>query len=320
MTTGLVSEQAMSYFYLKLGKENSLLEYCLKNGPRVPRGIAFFGPKRWKDLYESPDRDPQFRAYVEVGAPERRDQTVIVVSAWGWMWFYQPAGVVEDGDPDPARFGTDDPPKYLPLRPAVRRDGWEFGHEPAISLAKVPAVLAGLRASRHLSSGTFRPISQPGNKAAIEWVLHGGILPATAVALERDGLTGLLRCLGSVELETLIAKLLEEAGLFVPAYRGGCVPDIDLFAHNDGDTPVNAGGITVKPHSACSIQVKAVSDRAHVKGSEDFRVCLAPANQELTFGVPWFAERLATAPKSRTWLRRSLHWLPPAIVDAHLPP
>ena len=69
----------------------------------------------------------------------------------------------------------------------------------------------------------------------------------------------LLECLGSVELETLVAKVFEAAGCFVPAYRGGCIQDLDLFAHNYRAVDIELDGLVVPAGERISIQVKGTS-------------------------------------------------------------
>jgi hypothetical protein len=62
--------------------------------------------------------------------------------------------------------------------------------------------------------------------------------------------------LSSVQFETLIAKLFEEQGCFVPAYRGGATQGIDIIAFNDSENEITVGHIGVPPGSPISIQVK----------------------------------------------------------------
>lgn len=315
---GLPVDTTARYFFLKLGKQNILLDQCLRSDRTNPYAVVFYGRGSWADILGSNECDQQFRDYVDVGAKAASARTTIVVSGWGHMWFYHPAGPVEDGAADPIKYHTEDPPKILRLRPAVRARPWDSVDEPVVNLANVPAVLAGLRASRHLSSGTFRPITQPGNVAALETVLFGHLESGTFAKLIGNGLAGLLRCLGSIELETLVARLLEESGLFVPAFHGGTIPDIDVFVRNDTASDIDVGGVRFPSGTRNGIQVKGVSDRTHTKGAEDFRICLAPQSNGPILGVPWFADCLRVLPKTRGWLRRSLNWLPPEIVDAHL--
>lgn len=96
-----------------------------------------------------------------------------------------------------------------------------------VLVTDVPLVLAGIGANRNYSSGTFREISGNGNILAIKSILGQPVAyPANPSVLN------IIECLSSVELETLVAKLFEEAGCFVPAYLGGTMQGADLFIRN----------------------------------------------------------------------------------------
>jgi hypothetical protein len=69
----------------------------------------------------------------------------------------------------------------------------------------------------------LEPIKHYGNCKALNFMLTG-------ITPEVDSFEHYLRCLSSMEFETLIAKIFEEQGYFVPAYRGGTLRRYDLFA------------------------------------------------------------------------------------------
>jgi len=91
-----------------------------------------------------------------------------------------------------------------------------------IEIKYVPLVLSTIKSNKYLGRGTFKKIdpkngkSYFGNIMAIEYLLYGKKL---LVKTFED----YLFCLSSLEFETLIAKIFEENGYFVPAYKGGYI-------------------------------------------------------------------------------------------------
>lgn len=59
-----------------------------------------------------------------------------------------------------------------------------------------------------------------------------------------------------LSLETLVARLFEAKGCFVPAHHGGMMKDIDLFAHNDTSKPIRVGPLKIPASRSVSIQIK----------------------------------------------------------------
>jgi hypothetical protein len=129
------------------------------------------------------------------------DGKIIVVAHEGDVWLLRPSGKVEFVK---STVGYKEEGGFVKLLPVeiLKR----------VSLADVPHVLASIGANRYYSSGCSREISGIGNIRAIQSVLGLEIARPTV-----PGLQAVLECLSSVELETLVARLFEEAGLFVPA-------------------------------------------------------------------------------------------------------
>ena len=68
-----------------------------------------------------------------------------------------------------------------------------------------------------------------GNIKALEYILHD-----KKEKVSVDSFAEYMECLSPIEFETLIAKLKEEEGYFVPAYKGGMLKDYDLICKKDG--------------------------------------------------------------------------------------
>lgn len=109
-----------------------------------------------------------------------------------------------------------------------------------IKVVECPLVLATIKSNTRLTMGTFKSIEDPnnseshmnsyfGNIKALKYILNG---KKEKVAV--DSFAEYMECLSPIEFETLIAKLKEEEGYFVPAYKGGMLKDYDLICKKDG--------------------------------------------------------------------------------------
>jgi hypothetical protein len=287
----------MQCYYLKIGKGNSLAADWLsgKNPLNRPAAVIFFGPRPIKDLLDN----RQVKNFYVSSLPEERDNTTMVTIGGGKAWFLKPDGeIVERDPPANATQSLDSLWKMMPVEVISKQE-----------LSKIPSVLAGINANAYLSRGTYRKITNWGNLKAICCSLQKP-LPDEHLHRENCNALRLFECLSSVELETLVAKIFEGAGCFVPAYRGGYVRDIDLFAHNDTNEDIDMDGLTIPAQQGLSIQVK---------GRTRLKECPEEVNCLIGFGVPqvpncfdeeWILSQVKRFPKVNSWLSRSLDWLP----------
>jgi len=286
----------MQWYYMKIGKGNKLANKWLSgdnplNGPAVP---IFFGRCSIADLGAG-KCGPQEKDFYESSLPENRNARVIIVIFGGFIWFLRPGGELKEHDPG-----------------AESRDTWKMMPvdfiRPKLRLADVPPVLAGINANAFLSRGTFRKITNWGNIKAIECAL-GHPLPQEHLAQKECTASRLLECLSSVELETLVAKLFEAAGCFVPAYRGGCIKDVDLFVHNDSGKVIELGRLVIdsKP---LSVQVKGKHPLNKCPSEVDCLISFKNPNQANCYDGDWLLSQVKGFPTVFNWLKRSLSWLP----------
>ena len=109
-----------------------------------------------------------------------------------------------------------------------------------IKVVECPLVLATIKSNTRLTMGTFKSIEDPnnseshmnsyfGNIKALKYILNG---KKEKIAV--DSFAEYMECLSPIEFETLNAKLKEEEGYFVPAYKGGMLKDYDLICKKDG--------------------------------------------------------------------------------------
>jgi len=104
-------------------------------------------------------------------------------------------------------------------------------------------------------------------------------------------------CLSSIEFETLIAKIFEEQGYFVPAYKGGSLENIDLVCEKDGEKK--------------SIQIKLQMEEEHYDEDIDLYYCIInnaiPTDNIKNCEI--IKEELKNCPNTKYWLNRTLDWV-----------
>ena len=180
-----------------------------------------------------------------------------------------------------------------------------------IPISYVPAILASIGANRYYSSGTFREISDAGNIRAIQAALGQTINTPTDSSIIHA-----IECLSSVEFETLVAKIFEEAGFFVPAYRGGTLPGADLFAYNKSATAISIGHLSIDAGARRSIQVKLRANANLPPPGIDYLVACNVQESLNVLGAEWLESALRQSPKAKAWLIASLDWVPPTYIEA----
>jgi len=290
----------MDYFYLKIGTGNALARDWLdgKNPLKRPAAPIYFDNLGLAD-YKAGKGGKEPRSFWERGKPEYYEKTRMVVVHEGEIWILKPDGEIVFLQSELDGAGNPHTPKVMPVKKML----------PLPKLAKdVPPVLTSITANQYLTRGTFRQISDWGNYKAIDCVV-GGPYKGEHWDLKKQGPAQLLECLGSIELETLVARLLEAYGCFVPAYRGGLMKDIDLFAYNDGDQDVGIGSLKVPRKQRVSLQIKRWSNGMTKPASADYLVGLDVKGED-AFNADWILDRIKECPSVVTWLQRSLNWLP----------
>jgi hypothetical protein len=173
-----------------------------------------------------------------------------------------------------------------------------------------------MKVNQAFSRNTFTEINKDGvgrykgNIAAIKAVLGES---------DDDFTVDPLDCLSAVEFETLVAKLYEAKGRFVPAYRGGVMKDVDLYVYSDRvdvSDGINVESVQLKLSAANSAESLAKwleSDTQNVLISLDTIVpdALISAHAEGRFiGRKDIRNWINSSPVVKAWLDRSLDWLP----------
>lgn len=241
------------------------------------------------------------KRFCEIGKnPGCWDETLIVTIDDGQVWIYKPSGTIEERSDESY---PDDLVKSFPITLLKK-----------LPIRDVPIILASMKSNPNFAQSTFQDIpSVPdgkyaGNVAAIRHLLGSGL--AEGYNLSR------IDCLSSIEFETLVAKLLEEAGLFVPAYKGGFMKDVDLMASNDGREEIAVGEFRIPGGGTKTIQVKLRADNAvEARGNADYLVTGSDCSEDFCFGRVWLSDQLAKYPHTNAWFHRSTKWADDHIVN-----
>lgn len=237
------------YFYSKLGQANTLADRCLNGDTPIGRPAVpiFFDLKA--------DSREQFEA--EGSAKEQGknffwcadhpNQALIVALHEAKLHVLRPVADVEfwKCSEEFGYAGIGDYVKFLPVESSGQ-----------FSFSEIPLILSSMSASAYYYMGTFREIADLGNVRALQ-CLMGYEPPPTLTAQD------LMSCLSSIELETLTAKIFEEAGCFVPAYMGGVLKDVDIIVRNTSSDVVCLFDLEIAPHQGISIQVKRSTNATH---------------------------------------------------------
>ena len=257
----------MKYYNLniKYGSKNQKYleshgQKWLENKGRAP---IFFGDSTiaeiLSDNFKFKGRSlSEAKQFCEIGLdPNRWNETRIITIDEGYVWIYKPNGkIVENKNWG----GYNDNVKSFQVEILAKKQ-----------VKEVPLILASMKSNQAFSRSTFAKITERkyiGNILAIEYLSENIIkVPDWFSRLD---------CLSSLELETLVAKIFEAHGCFVPAYKGGYMKDIDLIAKNYTEKEIVIDGLSVPAKSTKSIQVKLrFKESLHTKqNSADYNVSL----------------------------------------------
>ena len=287
-------ELKLRFFYAKIGKGNSLASRYLCKDNEFQKEVVPIefncSPSNKHDFLKDGGAKEQGVNFFWCG--ENCQYARIVVIYNSELYILQPKGDVEFHE---IKSSSSPNVEYLKVLPVVITESYP--------IALVPAVLASLTANAYYYTGTFREIKDPGNFIALCALLR------ISVGDSYDACAQILfSCLSSVQLETLIAKLCEEKGCFVPAYRGGTTKDVDIFAYNDSSNAIDVGMMRIKPNSGISIQIKLRTVFPSAPVGVDYLITTVNSSD-------WLIKLINESPLTKRWLCRSLNWLDPAFIQ-----
>lgn len=178
-----------------------------------------------------------------------------------------------------------------------------------IKVVECPLVLATIKSNTRLTMGTFKSIEDPnnpdshmnsyyGNIKALEYILHD-----KKEKVSVDSFAEYMECLSPIEFETLIAKLKEEEGYFVPAYKGGMLKDYDLICKKDNQQE----NIQIKLNLS-----KDTYNKYKKKGLIIYCVSKSEKIVEPTVTIyDWqdIEKLINKSPNTKKWLSQTLDWV-----------
>lgn len=316
---GIEYEKLDRFFYHKIDRGNSAAERWLSDQSPIgkPAVVIFYGQITLEQIRNQQTiegvSESQLRQcvnFVETGFPDNRDKRCILVVGKK-IWFLKPIGMAEERKPDDTEENSRDSlRKLIPVK-IVRE----------LELHDAPHILAGIGSNNYLVRGTYREIEDPRNRGNLK-----AIYSILGIQWKQDWLNqaspaSLFECLGSTQLETLVAKIFEEHDCFVPAYRGGSLKGVDIFAY--ADTPKELDGMRIDSEGV-QIQVKGHGDWANPKN------LAIPANvwfagygyktshPDRCLNEDWLIRQTRELQRVQSWLRRSLNWVPPEFLAKFL--
>jgi len=324
-------EKTMKFYYFKNGKGNVLAKKLLGDHEEYqnPVQAIFFGKCTISDLKaERKDIDKQAINFYKWSKNKLGDDVYSVIVSDGKYWITKPRGVINDkelGKEFKKRTGyriknnknnedavKDDAPVKI-AEVEIVSDGF---------LKDVPTILSNIGANLNLVRGTFREIKEGniGNLLALDEIMRKEGIDSKR-EYDKTILTA-LRCLGANELETLIAKIFEESGLFVPSYVGGFMKDIDLFVYNDNEKPVKVGDIEFEGNAGKTVQIKSYLGHNNTKVPEPVDIYFQlngkykPINShKFRLNYKWIEQVLPELNNTRNWLKRLLNWIPKDLLE-----
>ena len=187
-------------------------------------------------------------------------------------------------------------------------------------IEEAPYILATMKTNQAFSRNTFRIINEKkyeGNIAAIK----------SLIGELNDFKIDPLKTLSSVQLETLVVKIFEKNGAFIPAWRGGTLKDIDIIAKFEGNIPDN---LLIKKiqEKNINIQVKIkLNDENNVKDLEEFLIrqsnnFLITGDDEPIYKLKdyaedkqyltskWIKKQIYSYDEIKKWYEKCIEWLP----------
>jgi hypothetical protein len=185
----------------------------------------------------------------------------------------------------------------------------------------VPYILESMKTNQAFSRNTFTMIDEKkygGNIAAIKYLI--GEL--------NDFKIDPLKTLSSVQLETLVAKIFEKNGAFIPAWRGGTLKDIDIIAKFDGNIPDNLLIKKIQEKDKdINIQVKIkLNDENNVNDLKKFlkkpNTFLITGDDEPIYKLKdyaedkqyltskWIKKQIYSYDEIKKWYEKCIEWLP----------
>lgn len=306
----------MKYYYLQIkeGRDDNYFD-CVDKWISQNNFAAIFSLNNIEDfLSDMKDLSKDCQRFVKTFHDDKEESLIVSIGAkyldnkkQDFIYIYKKEGPLKNLKGPSAKYKVD------PLHYNNNPDdviGFQIHLLYEQPIVKVPLVLATIKSNQNLSRGTFKELwkkpakddknstfnSYFGNRKAIDYLVE-----KRKVAVEN--FEQYLECLSSIEFETLIAKLKEEQGFFVPAYKGGSFKDYDILCK--------------KGNKEEYIQVKLNLSKDIFKNYQDIKdlnIYCVHSEVDKTlypniFDYQNIQKLLVDCPNTKKWLERSLDWV-----------
>lgn len=334
----------MEYYYIKLGRANSLLPYWLQlDDKKNPYGspyvcIYFYNIPideyrkvdslesfdKLKKKYDLPKKamnynqsyKHQIKPFIEKG--KNKDMRFITIDH-GIIYILEPIGEAEDLlDNLTEQFHND-----LEKMREVLKDEYD-GITKSIAKvrqvkiikqinANVPHILLTLSTVRYYNSGTFRRINPEKNIGVYRAL--GIITGDEEPSIKKLGFDDILELLSPHQFETLIFLIILNKNLYSPAWRAGSLPGIDIIGINYSDSPIFLGSNPsiefvpyTFPYTEVKFQLKRKRRQKHFEEA-DYTIAISSYKKDpKVLGADWLYSVIQKQEKTIEWLEHSLHW------------
>ncbi len=293
--------------YYLLNIKNEIPEWTWDSPLERKIAPIFFGNLNCEKFLLSSDK--RFASAKNFLTLNGSDNWIISISP-NYLWMYQVTGDPKDESPIFLKDGSSDIPKIR-----------DISNIKKINLGEAPFIIASMRVNQAFCRNTFLQINPDkyiGNCVALDYLLFKN---SNRKYSELD-------CLSALELETLIAKIFEESGFFVPAYRGGSLKDVDIYAEKIASSgapslsslfdDVTRIEIQIKKHIDEKFTMKIMKSWRRSSSQDKEKLCRILISSDTTvetsiengvFGPDWITQSLKKLPITSEWLKKSLRWL-----------
>ncbi len=291
-----------------LDSNNNNFLFKFDGHARIP---IFYGPLTAAEIQDQTNISissrgrSEAKSFIQVASTNACwDSTRICIIDEGYVWVVSPSGGIEEFSHD-----------LIPdMRAIDLMKCFRVNILAKIKQQNAPFVLASQKVNRYYSSGTFIELKSDNylaNKLAIESIVPNKHKESIEQMVKN--IVSPLELLSSSELETLIAHILEEHGLYVASRVPGGLQNIDIIGWNDSASPIKINGLYVGEGDSVSIQVKRgdFDLKKYIDVGINYFIVTGKAKNAASFqvfGLEWLLGTLEISPKSKAWLDRSTKW------------
>ena len=307
------------YFYLQIKEGTGPFYDCVDKWIKQNKFAAVFSQSSIKDLIaKKQGTSKDLQKFVEQFINDNGQTLIVSIgsknmgnSIADFLYIYKKKGALTEyhsGDSQQYKVNPD----YYQNQKLDNIIGFEIELLIEKSIVECPLVLATIKSNQYLSRGTFKQLKKVsktdpdgiynsyfGNRKAIDYLVK----KKTSQTVQVDDFEQYLECLSAIEFETLLAKMKEEQGYFVPAYKGGSFKDYDILCYKDTGNEYIQAKLNLsketynKYNRIADLHIYCVHSEVDKKTNDNI------------FDYEDIKQQLVSCPKTKKWLKRSLYWV-----------